>query len=374
MGYVFESKTRNNKHGIGCAEAWIPTSNNFKLTNVVDSLTISIGLFLLAAAVIAFLGTRMAKVADRLADKTGMGEAIVGALFLGGSTSLSGIVTSVTAAWEGYPELAISNALGGIAAQTAFLAIADIAYNKANLEHAAASIANLMQGTLLITLLAIPLLSFSGPEYSLWAIHPGTIILIATYIFGLRLVAQAQEKPMWGPKQTQQTFLDEPDEANLGSKGLFSLWLKFIFLAALVATAGYLVAQSGLSIVENTGISESIVGGIFTAVSTSLPELVTTVAAVRGGALTLGVSGVIGGNSFDVLLLAFSDFAYRNGSIYHDINNRQIFVMALTILMTGTLLLGLLRREKHGIANIGFESFLVIILYLGGFALLFFQG
>ena len=38
----------------------------------------------------------------------------------------------------------------------------------------------------------------------------------------------------------------------------------------------------------------------------------------------------------------------------------------MTILMTAVLLLGLLRRERHGIANIGFESVLLILIYLVG--------
>ncbi|MEL6912790.1 MAG: sodium:calcium antiporter, partial [Cyanobacteria bacterium J06598_4] len=84
-----------------------------------NSLTISIGIFIVAAFVIAIVGIKMTKIADRLADRTGLGEAVVGALFLGGSTSLPGIVTSVTTAAGGHAELAISNALGGIAAQTA---------------------------------------------------------------------------------------------------------------------------------------------------------------------------------------------------------------------------------------------------------------
>lgn len=118
-------------------------------------------------------------------------------------------------------------------------------------------------------------------------------------------------------------------------------------------------------------MTESVVGGLFTAVSTSLPKLVTTVAAMRRGALTLGVGGVIGGNCFDLLLLAFSDVAYRGGSIYSAIANRQIFVMALTILMTGILLLGLLQRQKKGIGNIGFKSFLILLLYASSIVLLF---
>ncbi|WP_036485653.1 sodium:calcium antiporter [Myxosarcina sp. GI1] len=336
---------------------------------MIESLPISIGLFIVAAFVIAVVGVRMSRVCDRLADRTGWGEAVMGAVFLGGSTSLSGIVTSVTAAADGHAELAISNAVGGIAAQTAFLAIADIFYAKANLEHAAASIANLVQGTLLMTLLAIPMLAMSSPQVDLWGIHPATIILITAYVMGLRLVSRSQETRMWSPRQTKETNIDEPDETAKNSS-LTKLWLKFVCYAIIVAVAGFIIARAGVSLASLTGISESVVGGLFTAITTSLPELVTTIAAVRQGALSLGVGGVIGGNCFDLMLLAFSDVAYRQGSIYGAIANRQVFVMSLTILMTGVLLLGLLRREKHGIGNIGFESLLILLLYASGVVML----
>lgn len=149
--------------------------------------------------------------------------------------------------------------------------------------------------------------------------------------------------------------------------------MQFAALAVIVAIAGYSVGEVGVSLSVHTGISESLVGSLLTALCNSLPELVTTVAAVRQEALTLAVGGVTGGNSFDVLLLAFSDIAYRQGSIYHALATSQVFLIALTILMTGILLLGLLRREKHGIGNIGFESVLMLILYLSGFSLLFFR-
>lgn len=337
----------------------------------MQSLPINIGLFVVAAVTIALIGTRMSKVSDRLADRTGWGEAVMGAVFLGGSTSLPGIVTSVTAAAGGHAELAVSNAVGGIAAQTAFLAIADIFYKSANLEHAAASIANLAQGTLLITLLSIPLIGMSGPQIEIWGIHPATIVLITAYLFGLRLVSRSQETKMWSPRPTKETRQDEPENNPVKKRGSTKLWLKFVTYAAIIATAGYVIARAGIAISAQTGLSDSVVGGLFTAISTSLPELVTTIAAVRQGALTLGVGGVIGGNCFDLLLLAFSDIAYRQGSIYQAIANRQILVMSLTILMTGILLLGLLKREEHGIGNIGFESFLILLIYAGGVAMLF---
>ncbi|PSO66256.1 MAG: cation transporter [Cyanobacteria bacterium QS_7_48_42] len=339
-----------------------------------ESLTINLGLFVLSATAIALAGTQMSQVADRLADKTGIGEALIGALFLGGSTSLSGIATSVTAAAEGQPDLAISNALGGIAVQTVFLGIADFFYRKANLEHAAASIANLIQATLLVTLLAVPLLGTSSPQFSLWRIHPASVILVVSYVFGLRLVSRVQETAMWKPRETEKTQFDQPEEGQSSRSNLVKLWLWFAVLAVVIAGSGFLVAQTGLSISTQTGLSQSVVGGLFTAVVTSLPELVTTVAAVRRGALMLAVGGVIGGNSFDVLLLAFSDLAYAKGSIYPAISETQVFAIALTILLTGILLLGLLRREKYGFGNIGFESSLMLTIYVCGYTLLFWSS
>lgn len=339
------------------------------MTNL--SLELSIVLFIVSAAVIVVSGTFIAGIADRLAQKTKLGQALMGALFLGFSTSLPGIVTSVTAALGNYPVLALSNALGDIAVQTAFLGIADLTYLEANLEYAAASAATLTQGTLLIVLLTIPLLATAYPLINFWGIHPASFGLVVTYIFGLRLVSAAYSSPMWKTQDTEnnEILIEEKDDPST-----IKLWVYFILLAAILALAGYVVEQAGVTIAKSTNLSENAVGSLFTAICTSLPELVTTIAAVQRRAFTLAVSGVLGGNSFDVLVLALCDLVYRKGSIYQALTERQVFIVALTILMTGILLLGLLRREKHGIGNIGFESFLLLLLYLGGFLLVFFSG
>lgn len=323
--------------------------------------------FVVAAAIIAIFGSMMTRIADRLADVTGLGEALMGAIFLGGSTSIPGVITSVTAAYEGYPKLAISNAIGGIAAQTAFLSIADIAYRKANLEHAAASIANMIQGTLLVGLLALSILGVVGPQVTFFQVHPISLLLIAGYIFGLLQISKAETEPMWRAKKTRETQIDKTKTGHISRYKLVLAWLKFAVLGIIVGFAGYVVAKSGIALSNMVGISQTIVGGLLTAVITSLPELVTSVSAVRQGALTLAVGGVIGGNCFDVLFLSFSDFAYREGSVYAALDQEQLFMVSSTILLTGVLLLGLLRREKHGIANIGFESFLIIVLYIAMF-------
>ena len=128
-----------------------------------------------------------------------------------------------------------------------------------------------------------------------------------------------------------------------------------------------------IRIANETGLSEGVIGGVFTAISTSLPELVIAISAVKMGALNLAVGDIIGGNTFDTIFIAASDIAYREGSIYSSISTNEIFWLAMTILMTGVLLMGLIHRERHGIANIGMESFLVIIIYISGLSILISQ-
>ncbi len=327
------------------------------------SLTAIVLLFAGAGAVILVAGTQLTRLADRFADVCGWGEAITGAVLLGAMTSLAGSVTSIVAASDGRAELAVSNAVGGIAAQTVFLAVADITYRRVNLEHAAASVENLISGCILIVLLGMALAAATAPAVTVFAVHPATLILPAIYLFGLRMTARAHRFPMWAPRRTDETRTDEPEEPPAGARTAGRLGLSILALGVIVAVAGFFIAKTGGAIIDRTALNASIIGTLFTAISTSLPELVTTIVAVRRGALTLAVSGIVGGNTFDVLFIAFSDIAYREGSIYHAIGQSQIFILVTAILMTGILLLGLVLREREGIGNIGFESVGIIAVY-----------
>ncbi len=330
--------------------------------------------FLVCALVIGVVGVLLTRSAERFAEISGFGQAATGAVVLGAMTSLSGMATSFTAAAEGHPDLAVSNALGGIAAQTLFLVLGDIAYRRANLEYAAADEANLTQATLLIAMLALPVLAMTGPDLALgvegvFVIHPVSPLLVAGYLMGLRVTAGSYRRPQWEPVEGESASDGERFETPKRGE-ITRLSAKLLAMGAVVGFMGFLLSRIAVALSEQTGMSENTVGSLFTAIATSLPELVTALAAIRRGALGLAVGDIMGGNAFDVLFVALSDGFYRDGSIYQAVGDRQVFLVCLTILMVGLLLLGLLRREKHGIANIGFESAMVLVAYVGGMALL----
>ncbi|OAB60725.1 hypothetical protein AY599_00940, partial [Leptolyngbya valderiana BDU 20041] len=240
-----------------------------------DDLSVAVGVVAVAALVIGVLGVRLTREAERLAEVLGVGQAPVGALVLGGMTSLSGLVTSVSAAAVGSGDLAVSNAVGGIAVQTVFLVVADIFYRRANLEHAAAAEANLLQGALLICLLALPLFALLGPEMAVWQVHPASPLLVAAYIGGLYLTGQAEDQPRWQPVMTGETQRERRQPAKRGPGELVPLVLRILAYGLCVALAGYALAQAGAVISARTAIGDTAVGSILTATTTSLPELVT---------------------------------------------------------------------------------------------------
>lgn len=335
----------------------------------------SVLLFSLAGGLIAVFGIRMTYLARDLAEATGLGQAFMGAVFIGATTSLSGLIASATAAWFGDAGLAVSNSLGGIAAQTLFLVLADMLYRKANLEFAAASAENLMMSVQLLLLLCLLNVAFILPGYSIGPVHPVSALMVIVYLFTVRLLVSVHEKPMWLPRMSPGTVTDSRRAAmpQLRKPRRNRLFLDFAGCAAMVGIAGWLAATTGLVLVQQTGISAGIMGGVFIAILTSLPELVVAVTAVRMGALSLAVGDIIGGNAFDTLFVAVADVFYHDGPIYLAVAAAERIWLGACLLMIAVLLVGLMYRERRGIGNIGLESLLILLIYLFTVGLLAFR-
>lgn len=241
-----------------------------------------------SVAVLVIFGTRLARTADALADRTGLGQALAGALLLGAVTSLPGILTTITGAIGGDADFALANPIGGVAIQTVWLAIADLVYRRANLEHAAASLDNILQAVLLMALLSLPVIAYATPQLVIGWIHPVTLVIPVLYLFGLRLLRSVRNAPMWQPRRTHETRTDDGDDTS--TESTLRLWTTLAVLAVIVGVTGWVIGQSGLGLIAATGWPSAVTGFTVTTAISSLPELITLLAAIRIGALTLGVA------------------------------------------------------------------------------------
>jgi cation:H+ antiporter len=336
------------------------------------------------AVVIVVAGVRLTRIADVLSERTGLGDAVGGALLLGALTSLPGNVTVLTGALEGDPGFALGNPIGGIALQTVWLAIADLLYRRANLEHAAASLENVLQAVILVAMLAIPVIGYATPALQLGWFHPLSLLIPVLYAYGLRLLRQMRDEPMWQPTRTAQTADDDTggngnanggdddvDAEPYGGTSTPGLWGRLAALGLLVGVAGWIVGQAGLGVVAATDLDSGLIGFTLTTGVSSLPELVVLVTAVRLGHLTLGVGNIVGGNVYDVLMITVADLGYLEGPLYRDAGPTSLVLLGGTLLMTAVLAGGLILRDRTWI---GFEGVSIPLIYVGTVALVFASG
>lgn len=330
----------------------------------------SVGILAAMAVVIVVAGVRLTGIADTLAERTGLGDAIGGALLLGAVTSLPGNVTVLTGALEGDPGFALANPIGGIALQTVWLAIADLLYRRVNLEHAAASLQNVLQSVLLIAMLAVPVVAYATPDLRLGWIHPMTLLIPALYAYGLTLLRRMQREPLWQPVRTDQTADGDDDPAEEEAEGegadgdersTARLWGLLAVMGLITGVAGWLVGRAGLGVIAAAGLDSGVVGFTLTTAISSLPELVVLLTAVRMGQLTLGVGNIVGGNVYDILMISLADIGYLEGPIYRDAGPTSLVLLGGTLIMTAVLAAGLLMRDRKGI---GFEGVSIPLIYV----------
>ena len=332
----------------------------------------SVAVVCLAGALTVACSVRLAGLGDVLADRTGWGEALFGAVLFGLVTSLSGIVMTAVSAADDQPELAYSNAVGGIAAQTLAVVAADAFYRRVNLEHAAASLQNLLFGCLLTGLLGLALMASFSPDVTAAGVHPVSFVLILFYLGGLHLIRRNTE-PMWRAVRTRETVRDVPrGEGAFSARSTPRLWGEFAILAATVVVAGWAVTRAAEGLLSATTLRAGFVGAAVLGTVNALPETVTSIAAVRRGAVTLAFAAIIGGNCLDVLNLAVGDLAYRGGSLYHAAGDDELFLACAALVMTTVVLGGLLVRQERGWFRLGFDGALLVLVHAATLTILAF--
>ena len=114
------------------------------------------------------------------------------------------------------------------------------------------------------------------------------------------------------------------------------------------------------------GLEASLIGTIFLAISTSLPELVISFASVRLGFLNMAVGNVLGSNMFNLLIIFVADISMRKGSLLENASSKHWTSVGLILILT--FLAGALLRTKSRKASVPVAASM-LILYIAAMAL-----
>lgn len=349
-----------------------------------QSLLVNAALFAAASAAIWWAGTRLERLADRLAVRTGLGHAFVGMALLAAATSLPELATTVTAiVLLDNPTLAVHNLLGGVAFQTGLLIVADLAQRERGaLTYFTPRYSLLLQGVGLVVLLQLAITGVAAKGMpTVWSISVWSALLLASQLLVMYLTYRHRGRPRWTPSRAD----DAPDgarphDANETSEPgpeddqtpMSRLWLGFTGASALVLAGGWLATATAEVLAEQTGLGDAFLGATLLAAATSMPEISTTFTAARTGRYTLAISNIFGSNVFDVSLLFWADVLWRQGSVLAHAGMTVVFVAGLGSTMTCLFLWGLVERENRTVGRFGWDSAAALIVYLGGMTVLYF--
>lgn len=93
------------------------------------------------------------------------------------------------------------------------------------------------------------------------------------------------------------TDSSKPKQSNLKSFGLLGIGVGLLYVGAI------LTVDNAVAIAEAFQIPEMIIGITVIAIGTSLPELITSILAIRKGQIDIGVGNIIGSNIYNILMI-----------------------------------------------------------------------
>ena len=135
------------------------------------------------------------------------------------------------------------------------------------------------------------------------------------------------------------------------------------------------MTNSADEIANITGVAKSFIGVLALAFVTSLPEVSTSIAALRQNAPDLAVSNLFGSNSFNILVLAIADFLYDEGSLFGNMDDGALIAGLFAILiMSLCVWMVLIRKPVKLFSFTGPSMTLIAALYGAGLFLVFYLG
>ena len=301
-------------------------------------------LYALTLVIVIFVSNKIGGIVDALDKKTKLSGAFLGAVLLAGVTSLPELVTSLTAAIMGEPDMTQGNILGSNVFDIAIIGLLLVIYFK-RIKTRSVSKANIIFDffvfaiTAAILLLAIFNVQIVIPYININILTPLIIVLYIVALFATR-------KSIENIEDEEQGATNKFEEKSVKT-------LAWSFVAYSVVLVGVSVALTFLAeyLAEQYGLAKGLAGALFLGVPTSLPEIISSFALLRYGNFNAAYGNIIGSCLFNYAVLAIADIAFIHGTVF--VTDLQTIILSACLLVATSfmIVLGLVKRGNNKIKN-----------------------
>lgn len=273
--------------------------------------------------------------ASHLAYNLKVSPMLIGLTIVALGTSAPEVVVSIIAAIQGFPEMALGNAIGSNIANIGLVVGTTAIISPMLVE--SQTLRKEFPLLFAITLLTIILMSDAALQ-----VHDGIILMLGMVCLMSWFILSA--------KRTKDDRLSDEYKKELRqavSTQTAVVWL-LIGLILLPLSSHYLIVNNAVAIAEYFQVSQTFIGLTLIAIGTSLPEVATSAMGVLKGEHDIALGNVIGSNMFNMLVVLslpalISPFPIENMVLWRD----------LPIMSALTLLLFLMAYGRNGTGKIG---------------------
>ena len=249
-------------------------------------LVLMIAIFIAGLILIIKGGGYFVDAASWIAGVSGIPKVIVGATIVSVATTMPEMIVSVMAAGQGKADMSVGNAVGSVTANLGLIMAIAILCMPGPIRRRDYFVKSILM------LAAAAIIAAAGRR---GAVERGLSLLLLA-VFGAFLVENVRSAAAAGGRG--RTSRAAPEKRAVLINGV-----KFVMGAVGVVLGADLLVDSGSALARLAGVSERMIGVTIVAVGTSLPELVTTVAAVVKKQSALSVGNILGANIIDLTLI-----------------------------------------------------------------------
>ncbi len=273
-------------------------------------------LFIVGLVLIIKGGDWFVDSASWIAEVLGVPKFVIGATIVSIATTLPEMIVSVQATIKGNVEMAAGNAIGSVTANTAMIMgifIVCMPFTVKRKEFTPKALmmfgasAALVLGCIFTTKEIMTFEGETGNFYRLSMIGLIVLIIIFLAFFIENFISMKNESTHLEPSPDNIGLQEEDDVVPTKETATAADWIKnvglFILGAAGTVIGADLLVDYGTEIAISLNIPQRVISVIAIAIGTSLPELVTTITALRKKVGALSVGNILGANIIDLTLI-----------------------------------------------------------------------
>jgi cation:H+ antiporter len=184
-----------------------------------------------------------------------------------------------------------------------------------------------------------------------------SIVLVFLYLGAMRLVFSYERRRV-------AEFVELVEYKGHGEMSGKRAAVMYALNAAFIVAAATYLPYLGEEIARSTGLGQSFVGTILIAASTSLPEIVVSVAALRMGAIDMAFGNLFGSNLFDMAILGIDDVFYTEGVLTSHVSSSHQIAAIAAMTMTAVAVVGLTYRATKKRLFLSWDSWGIVAVYV----------